>query len=64
MSERCFYCGMPMVDGVCPDCGYYYPFAFECPYKKGITCSIKKIPCNKGEKFGQCEIWKQASYSE
>lgn len=63
MSEYCFYCGMPMVNGVCPDCGYYYPFDFECPYKTGITCNLKKVTCNKRD-FYKCEIWKQASYNE
>lgn len=59
--EKCFYCGMPMVNGVCPDCGYSYPFLFECCYLKGVTCIVNKRLCNKGSKFQECSIWHETN---
>lgn len=46
-----------MVNGVCPECGYQYPFAFECQFLKGVTCRVTKRLCNKAEKYTQCEVW-------
>lgn len=61
MSEICFYCGTPMINGVCPDCGYYYPFLFKCNYSKGTTCTVTKRLCNNNTKFQECKTWHETN---
>lgn len=60
MGETCFNCGTPMVDGVCPECGYQYPFAFECPYTNGSVCVISRRFCKKADQYESCQLWQQS----